>query len=367
MKKAKLTTQRGAVSLFVVVFTSLLVTVVATSFIQIMLKNQEQALNNDLSQSAYDSALAGVEDAKRALVRMKECDRLGDVCGDTIRTKLKDLKCTSLGDAGVVNFDSTTHEVVVGDPSLNQAYTCVTVKLDTEYVKGVLEGDGSSSMVRLASKDAFSAVRISWTTKDDLGGGSLSFVDPSELGKLPNKDVWSQATPAIMRSQLIEFAPNTNLDTMAGWARTLFLYPNSTAPGGNLRFNDDKRRSIPTSRSQVNIVECTAATEYSCSATIDLPADTHQKYLQLTSIYNRANYRVELLDSSGKNVLFDSVQPEVDSTGRASDLFRRVQALVSVDSLPTPYPSAALSIKGNLCKNFFVTNDKNDYQGQCEP
>ena len=58
---------RGAVSIFIVLFTALLVTIIATGFIQLMLRNQQQSVNSDLSQSAYDSALAGVEDAKRAL------------------------------------------------------------------------------------------------------------------------------------------------------------------------------------------------------------------------------------------------------------------------------------------------------------
>ncbi len=361
--------QRGAVSLFVVVFTALLVTIVATSFIQIMLKNQQQASTNDLSQSAYDSALAGVEDAKRALVRMKECDRNGLACGDTIRNELNTQDCKSLGDVGVVNFDPTTNEVTVGDESLNQAYTCVTVKLDTQYVKGTLVQDGSSTVVRLASADAFSAVRISWFTQDDIGGVTPTFVDPALIGKLPEKTVWGADTPPILRTQLLEFSPGVDLGTLAQQARTLFVYPYSTGggPSSALDFTTDERHTADTSRNDLHIIECNTANEYFCSTTVNLPNDAAQKYLQLTSIYNKAHYRVELLDSSGNNVLFDSVQPEVDSTGRASDLFRRVRALVSLDNLPANYPDSALSVRGNVCKDFFITNRREHYQGQCEP
>ena len=63
----KLTKEDGSVSLFVVILTALLVTIIVVGFTQNMLRDQRQASDSDLSQSARDSALAGDEDAKRCL------------------------------------------------------------------------------------------------------------------------------------------------------------------------------------------------------------------------------------------------------------------------------------------------------------
>ena len=61
--------RRGAVSIFIVVFTALLISIITVGFIRIMMRDQQRATDSDLSNSAMDSARAGVEDAKRALQR----------------------------------------------------------------------------------------------------------------------------------------------------------------------------------------------------------------------------------------------------------------------------------------------------------
>ncbi len=94
--------------------------------------------------------------------------------------------------------------------------------------------------------------------------------------------------------------------------------------------------------------------------------DDKSVYLILNAFYNSASYRVTLLRGSS-SVDFDGVQPAVDSTGRANDLFRRVESRVQLHDTTFPFPRAALDIEGELCKDFMVTDRADDYDrtNQC--
>ncbi len=376
--------QQGAVSIFIVIFTALLVTIVTAGFIQIMLRNQEQATNTDLSQSAYDSALAGVEDAKRALVRLRACEAdAADPCENTLVSALDSQTCESLGQtgAGVTTFDDG--EVQVGDQTLNQAYSCVKVQLDTDSVEDELTGDDGTTVVPLRGVSGFDRIRVSWFTAADLPSGATTptfSVLPNDLSPVTD---WPDSQPGVLRTQLIQFSRGSinlsSFDTKnTPNAKTRFLFP-SEAPAGATtdNFGGDQRRNAPAGAGTPRDTRCEEdfdTTEYLCSITITLPAMANREaYLQLAAFYNDAHFKIELLNGANV-VLFDNVQPVVDSTGRASDLFRRVKARVSVSDggSSLQFPDAALNLRGNLCKDFFVTDDTADYSDDtnglsCEP
>jgi hypothetical protein len=70
--------------------------------------------------------------------------------------------------------------------------------------------------------------------------------------------------------------------------------------------------------------------------------------MRLTSIYNKASFQVEMLNSGGAIIPFDGVQPKVDSTGRANDSFRRVESRIEFVDPNFPVPEGLPQLPGQM-------------------
>lgn len=415
--------QSGAVSLFVVVFAMLIITVITISFLRLMIADQLQASNNDLSQSAYDSAQAGVEDAKRALLRyQKVCNDTPSACA-ALRAQISQDVCNAGLLAGNVvdptNVSGTSGgkpgEVMVqqsatsGDSTLNQAYTCVKMKLATLDYIGTLTANASqivplipdyvrnSDGTATNTLDNFDTVTVRWFSRDDISdsSGAISLTGPSPNGQqLPQQADWPANRPSIMRTQLIQFGSSFTLsdfDVSNGSqsnANTLFLYPTSAGAATNSdSFTDrDTRKQtasgdpLPASSTATPLsTKCQSNISgggYACEMSLKLPdpiggGSNRTAYLRLTPLYNPTHFQVVLsrgkINSSGTNIVkFKDVQPEVDSTGRANELFRRIVSRVDLYDTTFPYPDATIDVTGNLCKDFGVTDTK-FIAGSCTP
>lgn len=379
--------QRGAVSLFIVVFSALLITVVTIGFVDIMVKDQQQASTTDLSQSAYDSAQTGVEDAKRAIVRYQNICNSGGDC-PTAAAQINSQTCN----AAVEKLSDVTvsgSEIAIQTGSntnaLDQAYTCTKISLDTVDYLGKLAANESNLIPLSSGANSFDTIQIQWFSLKDLASTNNDYhVDLQATNGFPllQQSIWGLNRPSILQAQLIQFGSGgfklsdlDTSDTNNSGVSTLFLYP--SAVGLNSKsFAIDGRKTA----TDMQLIKCLPSLNsggYACSTSISLRhvaggASGSIATLRLSALYNGSNYRITLLDSTkpaGSNqVAFSGVQPEIDSTGRANNLFRRVQTRVESRDVNFPYPDDIVT--GNICKNFMVTDnplDYNDYNNICTP
>ena len=388
--------QNGAVSLFVVLFAALLMTVVTVGFVQLMLKEQQQATANDLSQSAYDSAQAGVEDAKRLLLLDQSCRNNAapsTVNCAAIATALtpapgqSDTSCDTLAKAGLVG--ETNNETIIqqsdtdNSSKLDQAYTCVKIGVNTDDYKGTIAVNGSD-IVPVRGVSDFDSIELSWFSRDDVSSvtNSPTVGFPTvgaDVSLPPVGTKWKVNYPALVRAQLMQMGGSFKLsdfdDSQPGNksnANTLFLYPSATGLS-NKDYALDARRSPSNAPQQVKCNTSFVNGEYACTVTLTVPSPIdgnvaqRNAYLRLSALYNGSHYSIKL--KKGVNyVKFQGVQPQVDATGRANDMFRRIKARVELKGDFT-YPEAAIDLQGNLCKNFTITDKEDGYSGTttCTP
>lgn len=382
--------KQGGVSIFAVIAACILAAVIVGSFIRLALRDQSQSSMQDISQSAYDSAQAGVEDAKRFFeVYNREC-----AGGYNDTTKCNNMKAVlTSGDGGTCNMMSTggigaeTGETKVqssssgADTTLDQAYTCVKVQRETPDFLGEIQSD-QARIIPLKGSGSFNRVRLRWYLPDDRSNSTNSnitldnIVTPNSI-TFPSRSEWQSSVnkPPIMKAQFFGFVNGgtVNLDQLddsfagdgQGLDERIYFPARGTGATNTDSLPTTARRTSATRTTSATPVVCAqnfSAGGYACTVTISLGHTVqanHSAFLRLTSIYNKASFQVEML--SGSTVVpFDGVQPKVDSTGRANDSFRRVESRIEFVDPNFPVPDFAVQnedASNPLCKNFWVTNN----------
>ena len=363
--------QSGLVSIIVVMFTAILLMVVSTGFIRIMVQEESRASNNNLSRTAYESAVAGVEDGKRAIMA---CQRGGSASAACKAIAAK--RCSTIQDAGIISSISNTAITIKSGTNLQyisgQAYTCVLIDSQTSDVVYSLK-EGSSRVVPLRVNKDTSMIRLQWMMKND----KVSTISSADGGDtLPKRVEWPADAPALLRIQAVvpeSTTVNGQQSFDSSIVSTAFLRPSGIRAPRNLldstTFNVVAPQSVRAAGSATNAtagvspITCSAEAfdnhQYACSAYVTLPrnlvAGNPMAFLRITSIYNDTDVRLSFDNIGDGTIKFDGVQPKVDSTGRAGDVYRRVSSRISSSS-NINYPESAVDITGSLCKDFSVTN-----------
>ena len=485
MKAKRTETRKGAASIYIVIFTTTLLGIIALSFVRIMLAESLRTTNYSLSQSAYNSALAGVEDAKIVLLRYQSCinkgtyvsgggksascDQIYSLFGNQNAAYKTSQDCSVVGKilhSSQSNLDKETliqTQDNVDTGTIDQAYTCVKISTYTEDFLATLNSKNPTKLIPLRSdspetQKRINRIQIQWfdsqnyddvsnsdgNIKAGFSGFWKSGSNSDLTGKLVyNKGVYNSGSstaadygnaftsdpvvPPVIQATVIQSANSFTMDqfyasegagnTSRTNRGTLMLRPTSskdatllsnrqvsTAADGNhsnvlpqnsIAYSANKSFNTPMD------VVCDPGHPdqwgtYACKADFYLPAplgssytDGHASERNMATSFLVVNlpYGGPQTDISAKMyscidpqkpinatiataggavnceiIYFANVQPMVDSTGRANDLFRRVESRIELADTNFPIANYALAMTdpantNGIVKDFYVTNN----------
>lgn len=401
----KRNTKRGLASFYVVIFATILFGIVTVSFIRIILSEATQSSNDDLSRSAYDSAIAGVEDAKTAINRYYSCINGTGLSSDCESSKYELLFGSSSRNCengiGVAKYlygenyndgDNENVEVKIqesnpdgsnSDTVADQAYTCVVVSDAVPDYRGTLTGDTPTKAIPLGvynevsnttstKLDEVKKVSFSWFSKVNEGDKSRFITSD---GKTLNAKSNATVPPTIVltfikmkKGVTTEDFHNLNNSSKLVYS-TMLLLPTGNfvdRPTNEISYDVvQKSGNVNTENSQ-NVpkkVTCSLTNDFACS--IDITGLSFEKtdsaFLIASLPYNdtAVDFSATLYNGKNEPIEFVGVQVQVDSTGRTNQLVRRVEARLDPTDLFFPYPEYELFLDGDsqnsLNKKFWIT------------
>ena len=450
MKKFK----KGAASFYIVAISTLILVIIAASFAAVIISELARTSNDDLAQSSYDAALAGVEDAKLAYYNYKSCKEGGSVSGglncDAIIKWVEgkeipsgydscDMVASILGRAveeeGGNKLGVLVQESGGSDNNMQQYYTCTTITTKRDEVIDVLNSSNPSKVKKASFADGIGAkdiksIEIKWQSEKE--------VSKKEYVNLKEDGIFGEDAPlpAVLSVGLVQTGgvsfslsdfdvTNDKGETNRG---TVYLVPvegKEDAKENNDKYigawNDDEDRNMigkqgfaksndKTVKNKPYAVYCDDSGEYACSVTIELPDPiggeerSDETFVIVISLpYASPSTEVALSfkchvacpstssydvsvdplyaapstvggggTTTSSTATTDGMQITIDSTGRANDLYRRVETILEPEDNSFSYPMYAIQLTGNdgdsnLKKSISPTCEANFGASNCDP
>lgn len=345
--------EAGVVSLFTVIFFTIMISVVTVGFVRVMINEQRQSTDEDLTTRAYYAAESGVEDTKRALKQYYPSDQ---------------------GKLNATTCDAPQGYNKVIASSLNVGYSCKLIDLNPSDIEATLPGDNTAMQWEIRSQnDAnFNKLRISWhSLSDDIDGSNVAFRTPSDTSD-PTYANWksgSQPYPAMLRMQMFGVPKSGTFgrSDVENLNRVGFLSPSTAAGPTSVSIAALNNAGSPQS------ISCTTNAStfggYACQAIVDITSlnvTTNNLFLRMKGLYDQNGTKVKIELLNGSNVVnTQDAQAKVDVTGYAGDVFRRVQSRVSLPNTADTslMPEFGVESGDSICKHFEITDTTENLNG----
>lgn len=339
--------QQGVVAIFSVLIIMGILTLLTIGFTSMTNDSQRRALDDHLSTQAYYAAESGVNIAKNWIgdgigrQRIDECQELLTVESDPTFLNVESNQGISVS---CLLINPTPQDLVYNYvPYIGDAPENRPVVGNIETADGVTT---TSSLV------------FEWDTVRDGYG-----IDPpGSYPNLPSSGVggtqWGQNV-GMLRVDLVQgFSPDSRSNVVSD-LYSFYLYPGdapanstvTTSPGvtnhGQM-YNASCSNPVGPGPSQENV--------YRCRLIVDLAGVPQVVYkIRLTSYYNPSRVRVVARDALGNASALKHGQAEIDSTGKAGDVLRRINVRIPMSEVAVGvHEPFAIFGGASVCKQYSV-------------
>lgn len=322
--------ERGLVAIVLTLFVMLVLSIVVLTFSQVSRREQRQSLDRQLSSQAFYAAESGIN-------TMINC----------IRTTPVPAQCSGVDNSNCGPAIDASKRL---DNAGTFSYSCVLYDKAPPTIQYSSVDTQKGEFLSLETlNNNLNKLKIVWN-KSDGGSNFSGCADSGTITSFPASPGDSNCDAGMLR---LAFMPvsnaGVNRNSLNDASYTVFLRPSRNGSGvTNYQF-----RSVGfDSQGQVVPANCSGTR---CSVTISGMPAGGAVFLLVRSIYHNNAVDIEGYDNSGSTVRFSKAQVKIDSTGRASDVLRRLQVRMPLyEEYTNSRTVNVLDIMSGICKRLKV-------------
>lgn len=317
--------QQGMAAIMVTVVLMFVISVIVLGFAQTIRREQRNALDNQLSSQAYYAAESGVN-----LVQSKAKNNT---------VPLDKTNCEPDG----VNFSHADY--VIGE---NAEITCLLInsKVKTLEYQGI--GMQSVPMLIKVETGNLNNVYISWQSPTSTAVNAQC----NTSKKFPA--TWLCPQP-LMRLDMVPVDGAMSANSLKAKQFTVFLYPTTSGTIPAVAYGAGSMGKIASASCQTPPGGVGSERPKVCTTRIS-GLNFQAVAARLMSVYGTADVTISASDSPYSPKVLIEGQMQVDTTARAADVLKRVQARIPMASNIIP-DFGIVSGSGGICKRYAITGD----------
>lgn len=362
MKKHSIYRQEsGFVSIIVSLVIMIVLTLIVLGFAQLARREQRAALDRELSSEAYYAAESGIL-AVKSFVTNNMIDTNVDKTKST---------CDNTWPASLTSHVPTVNNVLDA-PTGQVKFTCVLYDANPTFLLFGAVDTNKVSLVTIKNP-GLSSLQIYWQANN--GSSNFSSKTPGNFSPtcVTNASpppscktgTWDSGT-GVLRVMLVS-RDNLSRDTFRNKTFTGYLYPDASATAGQNGTMDFTQGLGANSSGLVAGGKCNTGntTRYFCRVDITNmdPTNTSGYVLVLRSVYDTNAVSI-CINNTGCTGPINGAQVLVDSTGKANDVIRRVQARFTISSGIENLLPIGLVSNESLCKQIVLNPSDPPYVTQ---